>query len=146
MKYSQNKLGIVGTLPITPMLPIAAQVKLSMGLPLHLRLMGDGYVTGTLMTSLPIGKAKQIKAALEAAPVEQSYSGSPTQYRQLTVKQLSDTSFALYAGDVELCKGVIDPAYQIMSSDEPPDMQAEAEDDAVDGEGGSDPEEDGTVN
>lgn len=115
------KLGHVGTIPIVNMLPTGAQVN-GWGY-LHLQLMGGSYVSGSIRGAVPINKGTTVQLALKAAPKEPSYSGSGKDYVKLDVKPLTETTFSLMAGDVEVCKGMIDPDYQIASSDEHPDAQ-----------------------
>lgn len=129
---SKNKLGHIGAIPVVPMLPLAAQVN-SWG-NLHLRLMGDSYVTGSLRGAITPARFKVVKAAIDAQPKEPTYSGSGTKYHALTiVPDPGGKTCDLMAGETKLCAIVIDPEFQIISTDESIADQIE---------GGADPEED----
>lgn len=131
-----TKLGYIGTIPIVPMLPTGAQVS-KFGY-LHLQLMGGSYVSGSLAGAVPVDRAKIVQEALKGATQEPSYSGSNNLYRRLDVEAINETTFRLKIGDVEVCKGLIDPSYQIASGDEKIEHQQADEDEAVDGEGEAD--------
>lgn len=118
--HSKNKMGLVGSVPVVPMVPIAAQV--GPGGALHLKLLGDSYVTGYLRGAIPPARVMIVKAALESAVKEGSYSGSSTEYARLDVEAAPGGGAAwLKAGPegVKVCGVLVDPDWEIVSSDEP---------------------------
>lgn len=141
--HSKNKLGIVGHVPVSPFAAIAAQIKISDG-SLHLRVMGDSYITGHMRGAIPPSRIKATMLAIQACPQEPSYSGSDSQYHRLEVAGDGATGVqTLMAGETEVCKVVIDPAWTIISSDEPLADQIDGDDgDDGDGDGDSPDDED----
>lgn len=126
--HSKHKLGHIGTIPVTPTMPIAGQV--GAGGALHLRLMGDSYVTGTLRGAIPINRAKAIGKAIAAGQREPSYSGSSSEYVRLeTVPAEDGRTCELRCGGVKVATVYVDPSHQIMSTDELLAEQLEAGED-----------------
>jgi len=121
-KTSTNKLGHAAEMIAVPMEPSAAQIKSGY---LHLRLAGgDGYVAGVAKVSPSRLKTvmASYKAAVDGGNVEPSYSGTGSKYVPLAVTKVDGTIpglFALMLGTEEVARVLVDPAAEIISTDEP---------------------------
>jgi hypothetical protein len=115
--HSKNKLGAVGSVPLLPVMPTAAQA--FSPIQVHYKLLGDSYVTGAL-PSIPPSKMVAVVTAIRAIPAsDPSYSGSGSLYRALTVVPSDDgRTFVLKAGETVLGIGLVDPSAEIVSTDE----------------------------
>lgn len=115
--HSKSKLGAVGSVPLLPMMPTAAQA--FSPLQVHYKLLGDSYLVGAL-PSVPPSKMKAVLQAIKAIPAtDPSYSGSGTLYRALTVLPTPDgRTFTLLAGETVIGIGLVDPGAEIVSTDE----------------------------
>jgi hypothetical protein len=115
--HSKDKLGAVGSVPLLPMMPTAAQV--FSPVQVHYRLLGESYVVG-ILPSVPPSKIKAVLAAVKAIPAtDPSYSGSGTLYRALVVVPSADgRTFTVLAGETVIGIGLVDPTAEIVSTDE----------------------------
>lgn len=141
-EHSKSKLGLIGNVPVSPFAAVSAQLHPGNG-NLHLRIMGDSYITGHLRGAIPPARLKATLAAISTCPEETSYSGSNSVYRKLEVVGDGTSGLqTLKAGEVEVCKLVIDPAWTIISSDESIADQVDQVDGEIDGGDGGDGGED----
>lgn len=116
--HSKNKLGMGTMIPMAPMVPTAAQMN-GIGV-IHLRLMGESYLTTTIRNCVAPVRIKEVLSAVKSQPDEISYSGSDSLYKVLDIVPPVEGSnlVELRAGKVLVCKVLIDPAMDIVSSDE----------------------------
>jgi hypothetical protein len=82
--HSKARLGMAGMVPVVPVMPSAAQVSRETGM-LHLRLLGDSYIRAGLPSLAP-ASYKSIVDAIQAQPLEPSWSGTGSQYYVLEVE------------------------------------------------------------
>ena len=107
------------------MVPVGAQMRIHMfGLVVHYKIDAGGhYVNGPLPGIRP-NQVKAVKQALKKAAkgggMEPSYSGTGSDYVKLTITTdpMTPDRFMVGIGDVPIGWGLIDPAYEINSSDE----------------------------
>lgn len=120
-KHSLNKLGYIGSIPVLPFPPIAAQMTKGFGGPrVHYMMDASGVYLNGPLPSLPPSKIKEALAAIKASPKEASYSGTGTDYHKLTITTdpAHADRFLIVAGTVILGYGLIDPSAEIVSGDE----------------------------
>lgn len=127
--HSKSKLGLGTMVPVAPMVPTAAQMN-AIGM-LHLRLMGESYITTTIRNCVPPARIKEVLKAVKAQPDEMSYSGSDSLYKALEVAAIEaePNVIRLQAGAVLVCKIFIDPTMDLVSSDETAQSQIDDTDD-----------------
>jgi hypothetical protein len=137
MKYdpktmSLKKLGAVGTIPALPMMPIGGQMRLTgMGIKVHYKVDEEGHYVNGALPAFPPSRLLSIKAAVATCEDEMSYSETGQSYKKLIVKpdpQHADR-FLVKAGAVLIGYGIVDPAIEIVSTDEPIGEQIGEDDD-----------------
>lgn len=123
--HSKARLGAIGAVPALPMMPIAAQVAKATGM-VHYKLMGESYVRGGLPSMHP-ASYQTIVQAIQAQPLEASWSGSPSPYYHLDVEPSPDGySCLLKAGGVTVGRVAVFADAEIVSVDQPLDDQYHA--------------------
>lgn len=137
--HSKNKLGAVLHALVVPMLPTGAQIQ-SQGV-VHLKLLGDSYVNGTLIGCVSPTLGPGIIKAVKQQPTEPSYSQSGNPWFHLDVVPAADgKSATLMAGKVKVAVCYLAPDAEIVSTDEKPDAVPDATGD--DGESDNDDNDD----
>jgi hypothetical protein len=114
------KLGVVGSAPVVPFMPVSAQVATAYHATLHLKFdQSDAYVTAHL-PSIPPSRIKAAIAAVSQCEKELSWSGRGATYYALTVVPEPKASRArLEAKGVLLGYVFVVPGTEIVSADEP---------------------------
>lgn len=120
--HSKGRLGMIGSVPLAPMMPEAAQLEPRTGR-IHLRFMEGVYVTAMCPSVAP-GKLKGVILAAKGAGTEPSYSGSGSPYVPLTVTPDPDgrgatLTIGIGVGGVIVGRVIVDTAAEIVSLDEP---------------------------
>ncbi len=128
---SGKKLGFVGGIPVLPMMPTGAQMAVSpFGIKVHYRIDAAGHYVNGPLPGIPSSKVKAVQQAYKVGQKDASYSETGNEYRKLTVAPhpTDPQRFTIKLGNVDLGYGLIDPAYEISSSDETPDQQVDHND------------------
>lgn len=118
---SLKKLGATGAVPVLPTMPVGCQIRLTpLGIKAHYKMDGEGHYVNGPLPSFPPSRLLSIKTAVEQAPGEQSYSDTGQTYKQLIVKPDPEHAdrFLIKAGAVLIGFGIVDPAMELVSSDE----------------------------
>lgn len=117
-EHSKAKIGIALKRIVVSIMPSAAQAN-KFGM-LHLRLIGDSYITVHLRETFDPALGKAIYEALMACPDEPSYSQSGNHWKQLVVEPSESGQLArILAGQQVITVCQIDSNSPLISSDEP---------------------------
>jgi hypothetical protein len=121
--HSKRKLGHGFVLPVSPVVPMGAQISGRGNLHLQVTPEGD-YLTVSAQGSIPVSRMAIVMEALKHTETEPSYSGTNSTYYKLTVVPVDDSWCELRAhGGVKIMRVLIDPSMEISSSDEPAEAQ-----------------------
>ena len=118
---STLKLGAVGTVPVLPFMPIAAQLD-AWGSKVHYKIDEQGHYLNGKLPGVAPSKQKAVIAVLKSnPPADPSYSNTGSKYYKLDIAPDPEHTdrFLIQIAGVTIGYGLIDPTHEIASTDEP---------------------------